>query len=173
MKPDLSHYIGRNVVNLFETDDGFSIELDGNVVVTSEDSGNEEMPDQNVLLPEDARVAPAQLLNTIFTANETVMIFGRAEQPGQPPVEIARATLSPTKYRIGDPAFGNEPQRPQAVEIEETPTRAEEQPTVGPEAESQEAADKAQEEAQEAAESPSEPSEAPEEGESPSESDEG
>ena len=105
-KASLDHYVGRNVVNVEDYEDGFFIELDGDVKIVNE-SADVPKPDSVIV---GTTLLIVQLSNDV-----SELLFGTAQE-GAMQYSVA---LEPTKYRIADPQYSEE-QRPQAAEVDQT-----------------------------------------------------
>jgi hypothetical protein len=172
--PQLDYYIGRTVTDVAADEQGFTILLDGEVLIVVED--------ENAPQPAPEMLEGCQLLTLAMSESETRMLFGeQVQNPVTNQLEqTVRVTVavSPTKYRIADrqyeggPYYPQRPQEelrvpPEPLPVEDTLTM--EEPTPAPPHVPQESTpvpppDVPEMEARERAVEPSDGSEAPEQG---------
>lgn len=114
-KPQLDHYIGRSVIDLMgltneEGDqEGFAIQLDGDIQVVIED--------EDAVMPAPEVLKGTQFIAQTLSESETTMLFGDTSvNPVNQNVEqVVRMSVrfSPMKYRIADARYENGPFYPQ------------------------------------------------------------
>lgn len=105
MKASLDHYVHRPVEDVFETDAGFAIRLEGDVIIHSFDK-EREVPSKEIV--------GMTFATLLLGESDTKMIF---QLGGNMETQVT-VSMTPTKYYIADPSY-SEPQYPQESEVDD------------------------------------------------------
>ena len=110
-RPDLSHYVGRNVKKVVKLKGGgkWRIRLDGDVII--------ENKDENLPKPE---IEGLTLVRVMLSEMDTRLLFGHPDPESQEVKNQEEVTLNPIKYSITDPQqWGGKEIEPQRLDPEE------------------------------------------------------
>jgi len=104
MKPQIDHFNGRAAQSVASTDDGWEIQLEGNIVIRNYD--------EDIGIPPQSIVGKT-LLMVILSEMDTRAQFGFAQSVGHP-LEVEEISLHPYRYSLTVPGYDEEvyPQRP-------------------------------------------------------------